>query len=55
MGIDGNWRGHSQLEEAMSVIGVPVMTAFVNTERVIGEWWKQELKESMAEAGQEER
>ena len=49
--------GHSQLGEAMSIIGVPVMTktAFVYTERVIGEWWKQELKESMAEAGQEER
>ena len=49
--------GRSQLEEAMSFIGVPVMTktGFVDTERVIGEWWKQELKESMAEAGQEER
>ena len=37
MGSDGG--GHSQLEEAMSVIGVPVMTktAFVDTERMIGE------------------
>ena len=44
---------HSQLEETMSVVGVPVMTnaSFVQTERGIGELWKQELQESMVKAG----
>ena len=41
----------------MSVVGVPVMTktSFIDTERDIGELWKQQLQESMAEAGREER
>ena len=26
VGTDGHWRGHSHLEETMSVLGVPVMT-----------------------------
>lgn len=45
--------GHSQLEEQMSVLGVPTMTksSFISTERSIGEEWKQSLSESMAEAG----
>ena len=49
--------GHSALEETMSIMGVPVMTknSFIDTERVIGEMWKQELLQSMAEAGREER
>ena len=49
--------GHSHLEETMSVLGVPVMTkaCFINTERQIGKWWKEKLKESMLEAGKEER
>jgi hypothetical protein len=49
--------GHSQLEEMMSVMGVPVMrrTTFINTERDIGEQWKQRLQESMLEAGKEEK
>ena len=49
--------GHSQLEEAMSVVGVPVMTkkSFISTERDIGASWKKELSESMAKAGMEER
>ncbi len=49
--------GHSALEETMSTMGVPVMTknGFIDTERVIGEMWKQELLQSMAEAGREER
>ncbi len=49
--------GHSNLEESMSIVGVPVMTnaSFVQTERAIGEAWKQELLESMAEAGREEK
>ncbi len=50
-------RGHSNLKELMSIVGVPVMTnaSFVQTERAIGEAWKQELLESMAEAGREEK
>ncbi len=49
--------GHSQLEETMSIVGVPVMTSasFIRTERDIGELWKRELRESMDEAGREER
>ena len=49
--------GHSQLEESMSVLGVPVMTkkSFIDTERKIGEIWTMELQESMAEAGREEK
>ncbi len=48
---------HSALEETMSIIGVPVMTknSFIDMERAIGEMWKQELLQSMAEAGREER
>ena len=49
--------GHSHLEETMSILGVPVMTkaSFINTERQIGNWWKEKLVESMAEAGREEK
>ena len=49
--------GHSQLEETMSILGVPVMTksSFVQSERDIGEWWRLELQESMAAAGKEEK
>ena len=49
--------GHSHLEEAMSVLGVPVMTkkSFINTERDIGCWWKEMLEKSMIEAGEEEK
>ena len=51
--------GHAQLEEfiMMSLIGVPVMmkASFIDTERNIGEWWKKELRQSMAEAGREEK
>ena len=45
--------GHSQLEETMAVMGVPVMTlnSFITTERDLGYAWKQRLQESMAEAG----
>ena len=41
----------------MSVIGVPVMSkaSFIDTEKDIGEMWRQELQKSMKEAGQEER
>ena len=49
--------GHSQLEESLSTVGVPVMTkaSFVHTERDIGELWERELRESMLQAGREER
>ena len=49
--------GHSQLQESLSVIGVPLMTKknFIHTERIIGEWWKVELRDSMIEAGKEEK
>ena len=41
----------------MSTVSVPVMTSatFVQTEREIGEVWKQQLQETMAEAGREEK
>ena len=49
--------GHRKFEETMSIAGVPVMTktSFVSTERGIGEWWEQELRKLMEEAGREER
>ena len=49
--------GHAQLEETMSTLGVPVMTKrnFIQTEHSIGEWWRQQLQESMAAAGEEEK
>ena len=49
--------GHSQLEETMSVLGVPVMSkkSFIQAERDIGEWWRQELQEAMNAAGKEEK
>ena len=41
----------------MSVLGVPVMSkrTFIDTERDIGEMWRQVLQQSMAEAGRRER
>ena len=49
--------GYSKLQETMSILGVPVMTksAFINSERGIGEWWRKELEASMAKAGREEK
>ena len=49
--------GHSQLEETLGVMGIPVMTktSFIATERDIGECWKENLQSSMAAAGQEEK
>ena len=49
--------GHSKLQETMSVLGVPVMSArnFITTERDIGEWWRKQLQEVMVEAGKEEK
>ncbi len=50
-------QGHSQLEESMSVLGIPIMTksSFISTEKDIGEQWKIELQKLMIEAGQEEK
>lgn len=49
--------GHSHLEETLSVLGVPVMSkaTFISTERDIGQWWSEKLRESMVEAGKEEK
>ena len=49
--------GHSRLEETMSTLGVPVMTkpSFIAMENRIGDYWKQSLLDSMAEAGKEEK
>ena len=49
--------GHSQLEESMSVMSIPVMTktSFIQMERDIGIVWKDALQSSMAEAGQHEK
>ena len=49
--------GHTALQESMSVVGIPVMTkaSFIHTERDVGEWWSEQLRESMLEAGREEK
>ena len=49
--------GHSNLEEIMSILGIPVLTkpCFINIERGIGEFWKCCLTDSMIEAGKEEK
>ena len=49
--------GHSRLEEAMSTLGIPVMSkaSFISTENRIGEYWKQSLVDSVVEAGKEEK
>ncbi len=49
--------GHSNLEESMSVFGVPVMTkkSFMASEKRIGTWWMDILQQVMDTAGKEER
>ena len=49
--------GHSNLEESMSIMGIPVMTkaSFIQTERDLGMFWKEALQSSMAEAGRQEK
>ena len=49
--------GHASLTNSMSVLGVPVMSkgSFTPTEADIGEWWSKKLKESMIEAGKQEK
>ena len=44
----------------MAFLGVPTMptmslTSVIAMERAIGDWWRQQLEESMKEAGREER
>ena len=53
VGTDVNRRWSQLTEETMGLVGVPVMTknSFIRIERDVGRWWKQELRESMAEAG----
>ena len=49
--------GHNNLQDAMSGLGVPVMskTTFIQTERDIGELWEREMEKAMLEAGKEEK
>ena len=49
--------GHTQLEETMSTLGVPVMTksSFIQSEHSIRECWRQQLQKSVAAAGEEEK
>ena len=48
--------GHTRLHETMGILGVPVMSknTFTDTEQHIGEWWREQLQETMQEAGKEE-
>ena len=47
----------SHLQETFCVMGTPVVSksCFIHTERGIGERWKDELEQSMIEAGCEEK
>lgn len=49
--------GHTRLHETMGTLGVPVMSknTFTHTERHIGERWREQLQETMREAGKEEK
>ena len=49
--------GYSKLKETMSTLGVPVISPknFICTERGIGQWWQEHLKDVMTEAGREEK
>lgn len=49
--------GHAPLEEAMSILGIPVMTkkTFVATEKEISQQWRSFLDKSMVEAAEEEK
>ena len=49
--------GHATLTEALTVIGVPIMTrqSFVAAEKRIGEWWWTLFEDTMKSAGKEER
>ena len=48
--------GHSQLQKTMSVLDVLVImkSSFIWSEHDIGEWWREELQESMIAARKEE-
>ena len=47
--------GHRQLQEATSALDVPVImkSSFIWSEHNIGEWWREELQESMIAARKE--
>ena len=49
--------GHAPLAEAMSVLGVPVITKkpFIATEKALGHSWREAFEESMKEAAEEEK
>ena len=49
--------GFNPLEEAMSSLGIPVMSkqSFMLTECQIGDWWWSSLQELMKASGKEER
>ena len=49
--------GHAPLEEAMSVLGVPVMTkkSCMATEKDVAQQWWTSLEESMQEAAEEDK
>ena len=49
--------GHAPLSESMAVLGVPSLSkkAFMSTEKRIGIWWWDFLKESIKQAGEEEK
>ncbi len=52
-----HWKCNLAAMWTMSVMGVPVMTkkSFIQAERDIGEWWRQQFQEAMAAAGKEEK
>ena len=49
--------GHTGLCETMGTLCVPVMSkdTFTHTERHVGEWWREQLQETMQEAEKEEK
>ncbi len=49
--------GHSHLQSTMATLGVSAMdkNSFITTERMIGEWWRDSLQETILEAGVEEK
>ena len=49
--------GHNNLQDAMSVLGVPIMSkmTFIQTERDIGEMWEREMDKAVLETGNKEK
>ena len=52
VGANGNWRGTQQTLRNRRYTGSTnnVTESFIETERELGEWWKQELEGSMKAA-----